>query len=318
MILTLTGGVGGARLAQGLAALLGGEALGAVVNTGDDFEHMGLRICPDLDTVMYTLADLNDEDRGWGLRNETWTFMSAVSRFSDDTWFQLGDADLATHVLRTAALHRGESLTTATSRLCHRLGLGAKILPMSDDPVATMVVTDEGTLSFQSYFVARQWEPRIKKVYFDGVQAARPSSAVMALLSAPDLRAIVLAPSNPFVSIGPILAVPGIHDALMARHVPLVAVSPIIGGKAVKGPAAKMLVELGHNPSAASVAGLYGDLLDGFVIDTVDADMRCGLEERGLPTLVTDTMMTSLDKRKSLAERVVGFTDELGVPGGSM
>lgn len=307
MILALAGGVGGAKLADGLAATLSADTLMVVVNTGDDFEHLGFNVSPDLDTVMYTLAGLNNREQGWGLAGETWNFMTALERLGGETWFKLGDRDLATHVERTRRL-RDETLSTVTADLCERLGIRHKVVPMSDDPVRTMVHTDAGLLPFQDYFVRLACRPILKRLEFKGAEQALPTAPFIDALRAPDLEAIIICPSNPFLSILPILSVPGVRDALAMRRAPLVAVSPIIGGQAVKGPAAKIMGELGLDVAPAGIASFYGSLLDGLVIDKADEALAEGI---GPAIHVTDTMMRDRGDKIRLAGEVVRFAEEL-------
>jgi LPPG:FO 2-phospho-L-lactate transferase len=311
MILALAGGVGGAKLADGLAQILPPDELVVAVNTGDDFEHLGLHVSPDLDTVMYTLAGLNNLDTGWGRAGETWHFMAALGALGGATWFNLGDRDLATHVERTRRLAAGETLAAVTADFCARLGIKHTVVPMSDQPVRTMVRSDDGWLPFQDYFVRLKCAPRVAGFRFDGADAATPSPGLRRALADRTLRAIVICPSNPFVSVDPILAVPGVRDALGRRNVPLVAVSPIVGGKAIKGPALKMLQELGLDPSARGVARLYGKLLDGFVIDHQDAAVRGDIEALGMAVHVADTIMTDPAAQARLAETVLDFARQL-------
>lgn len=330
-VLALAGGVGGARLADGLTRTLPPDRLTIVVNTGDDFELYGLHISPDVDTVIYTLAGLANPETGWGRAGETWTAFQTLEELGARPWFRLGDRDLATHLWRTQMLHEGLSLTEATRRLCQALGVRVAVLPMSDDPVRTMVQTDEGELEFQEYFVRRGWQPVLRGVRFAGVEAARPTPQVLAALDAADL--VVICPSNPYVSIDPILAVPGVRQALKGRPVEkrsragaslkelsgkeardrfsVVAVSPIVGGQALKGPAAKMMRELGIEPSPVAVAQHYGDLLAGFVLDVQDADLERQVAGLGLQTLVTDTVMRTPDDRVRLARQVLDFAQRL-------
>ena len=310
MIVALAGGVGGAKLADGLAAVVGGD-LSVVVNTGDDFEHFGLAVSPDLDTVMYTLAGIANSETGWGVAGETWNFLDQATRLGGPAWFRIGDRDLATHVLRSERLRRGEQLTSITADLCRRLGIKAHILPMSDAPVRTVVHTPEGALAFQEYFVGRRCEVAVTGFAFDGVERARPTEEVRAALQHPALAAIVICPSNPFVSIDPILAVPGLRDLLRARNVPVVAVSPIIGGAAVKGPAAKMMRELGSVVSATTVATHYRDLADGVVIDEADAGLAVQIEAIGLAVRAVPTLMRSSADRRELALACLDFAREL-------
>lgn len=308
-VLALSGGVGGAKLASGLHAVLPPDRLAVLVNTGDDFAHLGLSICPDLDTVMYTLAGVVNPETGWGRAGESWAFMEALAAIDGETWFRLGDKDLAVHVERTRRLRAGDPLSAATADLCRRFGIAAAVLPMSDDPVSTVVDSDQGPLAFQDYFVRRRCAPRVRGFRFQGVETARPNPDALAWLEDPDLAAIVIGPSNPFVSIAPILAVPGLRDALARRRVPLVAVSPIVGGRAIKGPAAKMMDELGIRPSAAWVAEQYGDLLDGIVIDEVDRALADGI--RGPRVLVAQTVMRDAADRARLAGEVLAFARSL-------
>jgi LPPG:FO 2-phospho-L-lactate transferase len=307
MILALAGGVGGAKLANGLAQILPPDQLVVAVNTGDDFEHLGLHVSPDLDTVMYTLAGLNNPETGWGRAGETWQFMAALGALGGATWFNLGDLDLATHVERTRRLGQGVTLSAVTADFCIRLGIRHAVVPMSDQPVRTVVQTDEGWLPFQDYFVRLKCAPRVAGFRFEGADAATPSPGLRRTLADAALRAIVICPSNPFVSVDPILAVPGVRDALGRRHVPLVAVSPIVGGQALKGPALKMMQELGREASALGVAHHYGALLDGFVIDRQDAGLVAAIEALGMRALATDTVMVDRAAQARLAEAVLGF-----------
>jgi LPPG:FO 2-phospho-L-lactate transferase len=302
-VVALAGGVGGAKLAHGLALVVPPESLTVVVNTGDDFEHLGLPISPDVDTVMYTLAGLANPATGWGLKDETWSFLDALRRLGGETWFSLGDRDLATHIERRRRLESGQTLTDVTRALCGALGVGPAVLPMSDDRLRTVVQTDEGDLGFQEYFVHRQCRPRVSGFIFEGQARARPTTAVTQALARADL--IVFCPSNPFVSIGPILGLPGVRELVRAR--PAVAVSPIVGGKALKGPADKMLGELGLDVSAAAVARYYGDLLQGFVLDALDSTQAEALRAQPLRVLVTDTVMRSEADRQRLARQVIDF-----------
>ena len=278
MILALAGGVGGAKLATGLAMQLSPDNLLIVVNTGDDFTHLGLRISPDLDTVMYWLAGKNDADRGWGMAGETWNFMDALDCLGGPTWFKLGDRDLATYVERTHRLLMGESLSAVTRYLCTRLGIEHSIAPMTDDEVRTIIRSDVGTLEFQQYFVARRCEPRVLGVEFRGAVMARPSIALSEALDSRDLSAIIICPSNPILSIEPILHVGDVRRRISQYRAPVVAVSPIVGGKALKGPAAKILLEMGLQPTAFEVARSYRDLINGIVIDSCDTALTEQIE----------------------------------------
>lgn len=301
MILALAGGVGGAKLAAGLAAVLPPEKLAIVVNTGDDFTHLGLHISPDIDTVTYTLAGIANPELGWGIAGESWAFMGQMARLGGETWFRLGDRDLATHVERTRRLHAGERLTDVTAALAAAHGIAHRIVPMADDPAPTTVHSDEGKLAFQDYFVRRQCQPQLERLDF--APHVAPSAAFAALIDDPALEAVVICPSNPWLSIAPILALADVRRRLRARRVPIVAVSPIIGGKAVKGPAAKIMVELGVPVSAGGVAAYYGDFLDGLVIDEAD---RGEFGESGrLRLLATDTLMRDPADRARLAGEMV-------------
>jgi len=302
-VVALAGGVGGAKLAHGLAQVLPPEDLAVIVNTGDDFEHLGLYICPDLDTVCYTLAGLANPETGWGRANETWNAMAGIEKLGGPTWFRLGDQDLATHIQRTERLKEGQCLSRITRDFCKAWGIQHAVLPMSDQSVRTIVESDEGDLPFQEYFVRRRCEPRVKGFRFDGVDVAQPALGAAEALQQAD--AIIICPSNPWVSIGPILSVPGIRPALEGKR--LVAISPIIAGKAIKGPAAKMYAELGIQPSALAVAGHYRGLATDFVLDRVDAQLEHDIQSLGIRTFVTGTLMKSPADRRRLAEDVLNF-----------
>src|SRR5437899_2641177 len=263
LVVALSGGIGGAKLVLGLSRIMPPADLLVIVNTGDDFEHLGLAISPDLDTIMYTLAGLDDPQRGWGRRNETWTFMSALAGLGGETWFRLGDGDLATHVERTRRRAAGEALSAITADFCRRLGVAARLVPMSDDKVRTRLRTEEGWLDFQDYFVRRRCAPPVREIAYDGAASARAHPDLLAALRDPRLRTVVICPSNPLLSIEPILAVAELREAIARAAAPVVAVSPIIGGRAVKGPTAKMMSELGLEVSAVAVARSSQDLLDG-------------------------------------------------------
>ena len=309
-VVALAGGVGGARLAFGLQAELGSD-LTVVVNTADDLERHGLLVCPDLDTVMYTLAGLDDRRQGWGLAGDTFIVTQMLERYGEETWFRLGDRDLATHVVRTARLKAGRSLTDVTLELPRDLGVTATILPMTDDLVRTEVRTDGGWLEFQEYFVHRRQEPAVHEVRFGGVERAEATARVRGELGFAE--AIVIGPSNPFVSVGPILALRGMPELLAAARrggTPVVAVTPIVGGKALKGPADRMLASLGHESSALGVARIYAGLATGFVLDALDSGLAPAIEELGLRALVTDTIMTDDVARIRLARDVLAFARE--------
>ena len=303
-VVALCGGVGGAKLALGLYRVLAPRELVLCVNTGDDFVHLGLHVSPDLDTVLYTLAGLDNPETGWGRRGETWTFMQALEALGGETWFRLGDGDLATHVERTRRLARGESLTTVTDDFARRLGIEAALLPMSDDPVRTLVETSEGTLPFQRYFVGRRCQPAVSRIIFEGAERARPNSEIMAALRSPDLALVVICPSNPYLSVDPILALPALRRALTDRAAPAVAISPLIGGQAVKGPTAKIMAELGVPQTQASIARHYDGLIDGIMIDSADHAEAPGLP---LTTRITRILMTSLEDRERLAREALEF-----------
>lgn len=305
-IVALAGGVGGAKLADGLAQTLPPEDLTIIVNTGDDFEHWGLKICPDLDTVCYTLAGLANPETGWGRVDESWQAFESVTALGGADWFRIGDRDLGTHLERTRRLRAGEPLSQITADFCRAWGIGPRILPMSDDPISTMVSTDRGVLPFQEYFVHQRCEPRVSGFRFEGVERAAPAPGVLEAIEHAD--AIIFCPSNPWVSINPILAIPALRPALNNRLV--AAVSPIIGGRALKGPAAKMYRELGIQPSALAVAQHYQDLLSDFVLDTLDQKQDAAIRALGMDTLATDTVMTTKDDRKRLAEEVLQFLDK--------
>ncbi len=299
-IVTLVGGVGGAKLALGLSRVLPAEDLTIVVNTGDDTWMYGLRICPDMDTIMYTLAGLVDPVNGWGIAGDTTHALEALRRYGEDAWFRLGDQDMATHIIRTRYLRAGRSLTDVTALLTKKLGIPQTILPMTDSPVATMVDTVEyGEIDFQTYFVRHRWQPQVKGLRLDGIEVASVPEAVTRALNAAD--AVLIAPSNPWLSIDPILAVPGLRDQLMARPIPRVAISPIVGGAAIKGPAAKMMVELGHEASASAVFAHYGDLLNGYVYDVTDHSLSLSAPH----TAQFKTVMKTDDDKEHLARVVI-------------
>ena len=309
-VVTLSGGVGGAKLVLGLSHLLEKDSLVVGCNTGDDFDHLGLRICPDIDSVLYALAGLSDEARGWGRKDETWTFMTALAALDGPAWFNLGDGDLATHMFRTGLLLEGHTLGFVTAELSRRLNVNATSLPRSDDPVATVVKTDKGDLAFQHYFVRDQCAPRVTGFRFEGIETARPNPDLLTALAAGP-EAILIAPSNPFVSIDPILGLPGITDLLRSTEAPVIAISPIVGGRALKGPASKMLEELGKDVSALGVARHYQGLVDGMVIDEEDSDLADDIAALGIRPHVTCTIMTDLDSRIALARDTLSFAREI-------
>jgi LPPG:FO 2-phospho-L-lactate transferase len=298
-IVALAGGVGGAKLAHGLAQILKSEELTIIVNTGDDFEHYGLTICPDLDTVCYTLAGLANPETGWGRVNESWNVIGNASKLGGPSWFNLGDQDLGTHLERTRRLKAGDALRQITKDFCKAWGIEHTVLPMSDQPVRTIVDTTEGKLAFQEYFVHRRCEPRVKGFRFEGADRAEAVSGAYEAISSAD--ALVICPSNPWVSIDPILKV------IPIKNKPVYAVSPIIGGETVKGPAAKMYRELGIEPSAFAVANHYRDLVTGFVLDTVDAQLTESVRGLNMRVLVTNTLMKGHEDRRQLASDVLNF-----------
>jgi LPPG:FO 2-phospho-L-lactate transferase len=309
-VVALSGGIGGAKLALGLQHVLPRGDLTVVANTGDDFEHLGLTVCPDLDTLLYTLSGRDDAERGWGRAGESWACMDALGELGGPTWFRLGDKDIATHLVRTERLRAGERLSDVMADLAARCGIAAKLLPMTDDPVRTRVLTDEGWMDFQPWFVGRQAQPQVTALDFAGAGTARAQPEVLAALADPGLSAVVVCPSNPFISIGPLLAMPWMREALRACCAPIVAVSPIIAGQAVKGPTARMLATLGHEVSAAGVARHYGTLLDGYVVDAADDDAAAQLAP--LPVRAAPTLMNNLDDRIALARAVLEFAAALG------
>ena len=308
LVVALAGGTGGAKLVCGLSRIVPPGDLMVIANTADDFEHLGLAISPDLDTIMYALAWLLDPQRGWGRREETWSFMAALAAVGGETWFRLGDGDLAVHVERTRRLSAGESLSAITTDFCRRLGVAARLIPMTDDKVRTRLHTDQGWLAFQDYFVRRQCAPVVRDVRYDGAATALPHPDALAALANPRLRAVVIGPSNPLLSIEPILAVAGLRDAIARCTAPVLAVSPIIGGRAVKGPTAKIMAELGLPVSAMAVADRYRDLLDAYVIDDADASC-CG--KLAVPATVAHTLMGTPQEQDHLARHVLASADAL-------
>jgi LPPG:FO 2-phospho-L-lactate transferase len=305
-VLALCGGVGGAKLAAGLAAVLPPERLTIVVNTGDDFEHLGLSISPDIDTVLYTLSGLNDEQRGWGLADESWRALEMLRRLGEPDWFKLGDRDLATHIARTRRLRAGESLSAATASLAGALGIAPAVAPMSDDALRTQVETVDGrVLPFQHYFVAEQCKPAARAIRFAGAQAAQPSPSFLHALTRRDLDCVIICPSNPYLSIDPLLALPGVRERLSALRVPRVAVSPIVAGKALKGPLAKLMAELGERADVAAIARHYRGLIDCLVIDQADADEAAKVEAEGARAVIVPAIMRTPADRAELARAVL-------------
>jgi LPPG:FO 2-phospho-L-lactate transferase len=309
-VVALAGGVGGAKLAYGLYQLVPPEKLTIIVNTGDDFEHLGLHISPDLDTVMYTLAGLANPTTGWGVKDESWNMMAALARYGQPTWFQLGDRDLATHLLRSKWLREGYPYNWVTRELTKRLGVRCTVLPMSENPVRTMIMTQEGEIAFQEYFVQKQCQPVVKAIRFAGIEAARPSREVASALRNADV--IIFCPSNPLLSLDPILGLPTLGRIIAASRVPKIAVSPIVGGAALKGPAAKIMTELAMQVSPIGIAQHLKEVLTGFVLDHVDQAYQDEITDMGLRTLVTGIIMINNQDRIRLAQEVLDFAQEKG------
>lgn len=303
--------MGGAKLALGLDRALPGGSLTVIANTGDDFRHLGLAISPDLDTLVYTLGDAVNPETGWGRRDETWSFMQALGDLGGETWFRLGDRDLATHVERTVRLAAGESLSQVTRELCGRFGIATRILPMTDAAAPTRVLTADGPLPFQDYFVRRGAQPVVTGFEYGGASADPPPDA-LAAISDPRLRGILIAPSNPWLSIDPLLAIPALRAALRGAQVPVVAVTPIVAGAALKGPTAKIMGELGLPVDAVSIARHYRGLLHGFILDRADAAAIRAVEELGIRAVATETIMRSQEDRIALARFAMGFAAALG------
>ncbi len=308
-IVALAGGVGGAKLIYGLAQIVPPENLTIIANTGDDFEHLGLHIAPDLDTVMYTLAGVANPATGWGVKDESWSMMRAMARYGGPTWFQVGDRDLATHLLRSKWLREGYPYNWITKELCTRLGVGQTLLPMSEAPIRSIIITDEGELGLQEYFVKRKWEPVVREVRFEGAAEADPSREVISAVREADV--IIFCPSNPLISLDPILSMTSLRRIIAASRAPKVGVSPIIGGQAVKGPAAKMMAEVGLEPSPAGVARHFQDVLTAFVIDHADEAYQDEVSDLGLRTLVTATLMQSSADKVRLADEVLQFAQKV-------
>ena len=299
-VVALSGGVGGARFVAGLQAVLAPGALTVVVNTGDDFDHLGLRICPDIDSVVYGLAGMSDEGRGWGRAHETWNCLEVLTTLGSDDWFALGDRDMGVHLYRSDALRRGHCLSEVTCSIASRFGVVSRVVPMTNSEVTTVILTDDGELAFQDFFVRYRCEPRVRGLRYDGVsRAALPEAAIDALQS-PDLRAVFIAPSNPFLSIDPILAIPGVRPMLRARGVPIIGVSPLIAGRAIKGPLTSMMDSLGVERSARGLIAHYGDVVDALVVDSADSDQASAV---GVPVRCLPTLMTGPAERVALLRR---------------
>ena len=309
--LALSGGIGGAKLALGLEHIFNSPKLMIAGNTGDDFEHFGLNISPDLDTLMYTLSGKSDLERGWGLANETWSFMKAMKEIGGEAWFQLGDRDLAIHVERTRRLNEGGKLSLITSSFCRKFGVRSQIVPATDDPLKTLVKTPKGILSFQHYFVRDQCRPKILGLKYEGSENAHPCPPLEEALESSLLETVVVCPSNPFLSIDPILAVKGVREKLKSSKARVIAISPIVGGDAVKGPTANNMRDLGFTVSACSIAKYYSDFIDGFILDKRDKKEITEIEFLGIRVGLADTVMTDLKSKIKLAEDVLRFSETL-------
>ncbi len=307
-ITALAGGVGASKFLLGLAGVMPPEDITIIANTGDDIELFGLHISPDIDTVTYTLAGVINEETGWGLKGDSFECLRWLARYGGASWFNLGDRDLATHIFRTNEMHGGRSLSDVTDAVRRSLGVHSKILPMTDAYTPTRVVTDEGEMHFQEYFVRRRCEPRVLEIRFDNIESAEPAPGVVSAILEAD--SVIICPSNPFISIGPILAVPGVRDALRETEAKVVGITPIIGGRALKGPAADMLRDLGHEVSATGVAALQKDFLDVFVLDETDCETAANIQSLGMQVFSTDTVMNTLYDKQRLARWVLKtFTD---------
>jgi LPPG:FO 2-phospho-L-lactate transferase len=303
-VTALAGGIGASKFLIGLAAVMPPEDITIIANTGDDIELFGLRICPDIDTVTYTLGGVINEETGWGLKDDTFECLRWLARYGEASWFNLGDRDLATHIFRTNQLRSGRSLSEVTDSIRRSLGVRSTILPMTDAYTPTRVVTDEGEMHFQEYFVRRRCEPRVRGVRFDNIESAVPAPGVVSVILEAD--AVIICPSNPFISIGPILAVPGVRDALRETSATVIAITPIVVGKALKGPAAEMLRDLGHEVSARGVADIYRNFLDVFILDYADATLESEIAAFGVRVLMTDTVMNTRERKIELARIVIG------------
>ena len=309
LVLALAGGVGGAKLALGLSRILPPERLAIVVNTGDDERFHGLHVSPDLDTMTYTLSGLYNPETGWGIDGDTFETLQMLNRLGADTWFNLGSRDFAMHIRRTELLSQGWTLSQVTSRLTANLGIEHPIIPMSDQPVRTVLETDDGTLSMQEYFVKRRAEPVVTSIDYVGAADARPSPGFASALEA--AKAIIVCPSNPYLSVAPILAIPGVRDAIAEHRAPRVAVSPIVGGAAVRGPAGKIMQELGADVSAVGVAREYREICDVLALDSQDADLADTVSAEGVEAAVMPTIMQTDDDKVQLAERVLALAADL-------
>lgn len=312
-VVAISGGVGGAKLSQGLAAEIDAAQLTVIVNTGDDSFHYGLFVTPDIDTQLYTLSGRADLDRGWGRSDESWNAMNAMRELGADIWFNLGDKDLGTNLLRTMRLARGDRLTTITADFARSFGLRETILPMCDTPVSTLLKCVDGDYDFHDWFVAAQCAPKVREVVFRSADQSQMTPEVMAALNAPDLAAIIVCPSNPYLSIAPVLAIPGLRQALIESKVPVVGVTPVVGGEAIKGPTASMMRNFGLPVTAAAAARLHADIFDGYVLDQRDADQADEFAEigTGLAVAIADTMMTDLNAKRRLARATLDFARTL-------
>ena len=306
--IALAGGVGGAKLALGLDRVLPAGHLTVIVNVGDDFEHLGLHISPDIDTVLYTLGNLSDTERGWGRADESWRCMDSLKLLGAEAWFQLGDRDIAIHIARTAHLHGGGTLAEFTAFAAARFGIASRIVPATNERLATMVRTPDGEIAFQRYFVEQRCTPVVQALRFAGASEARAAPGIAEAFADPHLRAVVICPSNPYLSIDPILAVPDIRVALAAVSVPVICVSPIIGGAAVKGPTAKIMTELGLTPSQAAICAHYKGVIDALVVDSSDAKEA---EALGLPVLAVPTLMNDSADKVRVAEAVIALASRV-------
>lgn len=307
MILALTGGVGGAKLATGLAKILSNEELHIVVNTGDDFNYWGLPISPDIDTVMYNLAGVNNTSLGWGIEDEKWTILEGMEKMKVDNWFRIGDRDLLTHLHRAQLLNDGHSLTSATDIICNKYGVHHSIIPMTDNPIHTLLHTKKDTIVFQDYFVKQKCKPIIHSISYQGCDDSMPSAKLMTLIDNPSLKGIVICPSNPFLSIAPILSIPLLRKKLQSMSVPIIAVSPLINGQAIKGPTSKIMYELGVDVSNFGIASFYSDIISGIVIDASDSSDKMKLKKQGINVFTTNTLMKSNTDKVKLAKSVLSY-----------
>jgi LPPG:FO 2-phospho-L-lactate transferase len=302
-ITALAGGIGASKFLLGLSRVMPPESITVIANTGDDIEMFGLRVCPDIDTVIYTLAGAINEETGWGIKQDTFESLKWIARYTERPWFNLGDRDLATHIYRTHALAEGRTLAEVTRHISRALGVASNILPMTDSYTPTRVVTDEGEMHFQEYFVRRRCEPQVREIRFQNIERAAPAAGVESAIL--DADAVIICPSNPFISIGPILAVPGMREWLKQTRANVIAITPIIAGRALKGPAADMLRDLGHEVSALGVARVYSDIADVFVLDATDNELRAAIEALGLRVILANTVMSTLEDKQRLAKEVL-------------